>query len=222
MLHTHNNKIYPKYLKRIFDFIFALILLIFVFLLILICALIIKIEDPTTPVIFTQARPGKNCKIFKIFKLRTMRADTKKNEVNLTDQQRLLKSGELIRKLSLDELPQIINILKGEMSFIGPRPLLVEYLDYYTPQENRRHDVLPGITGWAQVNGRNGPSWKKRFECDVFYVNNVSLNFDIHIFFKTIYKVFLCKDIKIGSQDYKANFYEYRSAERKSNKKVSI
>jgi undecaprenyl phosphate N,N'-diacetylbacillosamine 1-phosphate transferase len=209
MLKIKENRIYSKYLKRIYDFIFALILFIFTLPCVLICILIIKIEDPTAPVIYKQPRPGKDCKIFKIYKLRTMRADTKRNGVNLTDEQRLLNSGKIIRKFSLDELPQIINILKGEMSFIGPRPLLVKYLDYYTPEENRRHDVSPGITGWAQVNGRNGLLWGRRFEYDVFYVDNMSLRFDIEIFIVTIFKVFIRANVNNSNDIIMPSFNEY-------------
>lgn len=198
------DMLYTKYFKQIFDFIFAVILSIFVLPCILICALIIKFEDPTSPVIYKQPRPGKGCKIFKIYKLRTMKADT-----YLTDKQRLLKSGEIIRKLSLDELPQIFNILKGEMSFIGPRPLLVSYLDFYTTKENKRHDVLPGITGLAQVNGRNGSSWEKRFELDVLYVDNMSFKMDIKILFKTVIKVLITANINNSNDITMPCFNEY-------------
>jgi lipopolysaccharide/colanic/teichoic acid biosynthesis glycosyltransferase len=217
MLHIDKNKIYQRYLKRIFDFCFALILLIIAFPCILICALIIRIEDSSASVIFRQSRPGKNCKIFQIFKLRTMRVDTQKNGVNLTDQQRLLKSGEIIRKLSLDELPQIFNILKGEMSFIGPRPLLVSYLDFYTLEEIRRHNVLPGITGMAQINGRNCASWEQRFNHDVFYVDNSSLKLDINILMNTFYKVLFCKNVDAKCQYKTSNFNVYRELNFREN-----
>jgi undecaprenyl phosphate N,N'-diacetylbacillosamine 1-phosphate transferase len=141
------------------------------------------------PIIFTQERPGYKGKIFKIYKFRTMTNEKDKNGELLPDEKRLKGIGKVIRSLSLDELPQLFNVLKGDMSFIGPRPLLVEYLPLYNEEQKKRHDVLPGITGLAQVNGRNAISWKKKFEYDVEYVNNLSFLMDMKIIFLTIQKV---------------------------------
>ena len=141
------------------------------------------------PIIFTQDRPGYKGKIFKIYKFRTMTNEKDKNGRFLPDEMRLKGIGRIIRSLSLDELPQLFNVLKGDMSFIGPRPLLVEYLPLYNKDQKKRHDVLPGITGLAQVKGRNSISWKKKFRYDVFYVKNVSFCLDLYIIYLTIIKV---------------------------------
>ena len=178
------------YVKRVIDFLFALILLIITSPIMLIAAIAIKAEDPKGPVLFRQDRPGRYAKIFKVNKFRTMMVATEKNGVKLSDKDRLTKVGRLLRKTSVDELPQLFNILKGEMSFIGPRPLLVKYLPYYTEEEMKRHDVLPGISGWAQVNGRNAINWNEKFLYDIEYVENFSLIMDIKILFFTIYKIF--------------------------------
>ena len=191
--HKNNSKmryIYQYYIKRIFDLLLALTLLLVSSPMILIACILIKV-DSEGPVIFKQTRIGKDCKEFTIYKLRTMKLQTHdKDGRKLRDRERVTRMGKIIRKLSLDELPQLINIIKGEMSFIGPRPLLVRYLPFYTEEELRRHDVLPGITGLAQINGRSFLSWEERFAYDVEYVDNISLNLDIKILFKTINKVF--------------------------------
>jgi len=140
-------------------------------------------------VLFKQKRPGKNAKIFTVYKFRTMKVQTEKDGKPLSDIERITKVGAFLRKFSIDELPQLFNIIRGEMSFIGPRPLLVEYLDYYTPEQMRRHEVMPGISGWAQVNGRNAISWEEKFEYDIWYVDNCSLIVDIKIFIMTIIKI---------------------------------
>ncbi|MBZ4656150.1 MAG: UDP-galactose phosphate transferase [Thermoanaerobacter sp.] len=181
-------KIYP-YIKRILDFIFAIILLVITSPVMLLAAIAIKIEDPKGPVLFKQKRPGKNAKIFTVYKFRTMRVETEKDGRPLTDMERMTKVGSFLRKTSIDELPQLFNIIRGEMSFIGPRPLLVQYLELYTPEQMRRHEVTPGISGWAQVNGRNAISWEEKFKYDVWYVDNQSFLLDLKILFLTIFNV---------------------------------
>ena len=178
-----------RYVKRVFDFVIALIMLIVLSPLMLIASLLIKLNNDG-PVFFKQKRPGKNGKIFTVYKFRTMSVKTHDEDGReLSDFERMSKTGSLLRKTSVDELPQLINILKGEMSFIGPRPLLVEYLDLYTPEQMRRHEVAPGISGWAQVNGRNTLTWEEKFAYDVYYVDNLSLKLDLKIFFMTIMNV---------------------------------
>lgn len=178
---------YEKYIKRIFDFLLALILLILFSPIILICALLLKITQGS--VIFTQKRPGLNEKIFTIYKFKTMSDEKDENGNLLPDEMRLKSFGKIIRSLSLDELLQLFNVLKGDMSFIGPRPLLVEYLSIYNDEQKQRHKVKPGITGWAQVNGRNNISWEKKFQLDIYYVKNISFVLDMKIFFMTFIKV---------------------------------
>jgi undecaprenyl phosphate N,N'-diacetylbacillosamine 1-phosphate transferase len=187
--------------KRMLDFVFAIILLVILSPLMLIAAMAIKIEDPKGPVLFKQQRPGKDTKIFKAYKFRTMKVETERNGRPLSDMERMTKVGYFLRKTSIDELPQLINILRGEMSFIGPRPLLVEYLEHYSPEQMRRHEVTPGISGWAQVNGRNAISWEEKFEHDVWYVDNQSFLLDLKIFFMTVYKVFNRQGINNSQAD---------------------
>lgn len=189
-------------IKRIFDGIGALVLLLATWPFLLIAAIAIKIEDPKGPIFFKQARPGKDEKVFTIYKLRTMCVDTYNQEGQLlTDVQRMTKVGKLLRKLSLDEFPQFINVLRGEMSFIGPRPLLVQYLPYYTDEQRKRHQVRPGISGWAQVNGRNGIDWETKFQLDLWYVEHMSLKTDMFIIYKTIHNVIKRKNINHNEQD---------------------
>lgn len=176
---------YKKLFKRLFDFIFSLFLLIVLSPIILITAILVKIKLGS-PVIFKQKRPGKNEKIFEMYKFRSMTSDVDENGNLLPDEQRLTKFGKFLRSTSLDELPGLINVLKGDMSFVGPRPLLVEYLELYNEKQKHRHDVRPGLTGLAQINGRNLLSWEERFNYDVEYVNNVTFINDIKILFKTI------------------------------------
>lgn len=157
----------------------------------LVSALAIKANDGS-PALFSQKRPGKDGKIFTVYKFRTMTVKTTDKEGKpLSDMERMTKIGSFLRKTSLDELPQFVNVLKGEMSFIGPRPLLCEYLEYYNSEQARRHEVRPGITGWAQVNGRNAISWEEKFNYDVYYVDNMSLALDAKIIFKTIKNVLI-------------------------------
>ena len=188
---------YRNFFKRLFDFsggIIAVHLLSPVFLGVVSFLLIVNRGKP----FFFQRRPGKNSKIFLLIKFKTMNDRKDVNGELLPDEKRLTSIGKFIRKTSLDEIPQLINVVKGDMSLIGPRPLLVEYLSLYTPFQNRRHEVRPGITGWAQVNGRNAISWEKKFELDVWYADNISLLLDIKIFWLTIRKVFKTEGI---SQD---------------------
>ena len=179
---------YRNFLKRVIDILGALFLLILTSPIIIATAIFIYFKV-SRDVIFTQARPGLKEKIFKIYKFKTMSDERDANGELLPDDQRLGKFGKLIRSLSLDELPQLFNVLKGDMSFIGPRPLLIEYLPLYSPQQRLRHSVRPGITGLAQVNGRNAISWEKKFEFDTYYAQNLSFALDLKIALLTIKKV---------------------------------
>lgn len=179
---------YRFFLKRILDFLMALILIILTSPLMLITYFLIK-KHISKNAIFTQLRPGLNEKIFKIYKFKTMNDERDENGKLLPDELRLNDYGKKIRALSLDELPQLFNVLKGDMSFIGPRPLLPEYLPLYNDEQKLRHSVRPGITGLAQVNGRNAISWRKKFEFDTFYAKNLSFLLDIKIAFLTVKKV---------------------------------
>ena len=185
-------------LKSLFDKTLALFLIILFSPIYVIVSMLILITMGR-PILFRQRRPGLNGKVFGIYKFRTMTNDKDENGDLLPDKQRLLGLGKTIRSLSLDELPQIFNVLKGEMSFVGPRPLLIEYLDRYNNAQKRRHDVKPGITGWAQVNGRNAISWEQKFEYDVWYVNNQSFWLDIKILWMTFLKVLRRSDISSDS-----------------------
>ncbi|TLD82951.1 sugar transferase [Helicobacter sp. MIT 11-5569] len=186
--------LYQSFIKPIFDFSFSALLILLFAPILIIVALLIHLKLGS-PIFFTQERPGKNGKIFKIYKFRTMSNARDANGELLPDSERLKGFGKFVRKSSLDELPQLFNVLKGEMSFIGPRPLLVEYLPLYSKTQARRHEVKPGITGWAQVNGRNAISWEEKFKLDVWYVENLSFWLDCKIFLMTFYKVLKRKDI---------------------------
>ena len=176
-------------LKRLFDLILTIPGLIILSPVMLVIALIILLTDGK-PVLFRQQRPGYKGAIFTLSKFRTMRNTTDRNGKPLADHKRLTTLGRFLRSTSLDEFPELFNVLKGKMSLVGPRPLLIEYLDRYSPEQMRRHDVLPGITGWAQINGRNAVSWQDKFRLDVWYVDHWSLWLDIKILFTTIGKVF--------------------------------
>ncbi len=182
------NTFYKKYGKRIFDIVLLLpgCMIAVPFMILIAIIVYIKLGSP---VIFRQIRPGLNGKPFVIYKFRTMLDLEDSNGNLLPNEQRLSPFGLKLRSTSLDELPELYNVLKGDMSFVGPRPLLMDYLDKYTPEQYRRHQVKPGITGWAQVNGRNQVDWEDRFWYDIFYVENCSLIFDIKILFLTIYRV---------------------------------
>lgn len=175
-------------MKRLFDFIVGSILCGVMLIPFFIIALLVKIKLGS-PIMFKQKRPGLHCKPFYIYKFRTMTDKVGKNGKLMPDDERLTKFGKFIRKYSLDEIPQLINVLKGDISLVGPRPLLMEYLPLYTEEQAKRHEVRPGITGWAQVNGRNAISWEDKFKFDVWYVNNKSFWLDIKILFLTLKKV---------------------------------
>jgi len=185
---------YKIIIKPFFDRLTALIALIIASPIFLILCVLLAVFQ-SGKVFFTQKRPGLNEKIFLLIKFKTMRDDRDENSELLPDEQRLTWIGKMVRKSSLDEIPQLINILKGDMSFIGPRPLLVEYLPLYNDNQRKRHLVTPGITGWAQINGRNAISWQKKFEYDVWYVQHQSLMLDLKIIFMTISKVFKAEGI---------------------------
>jgi len=190
---------YRIFFKRIVDFSLALsilILLLPVFLIITIGLFFANNKKP----FFFQSRPGLNEKIFKIIKFKTMNDKKAENGMLLPDEKRLTAIGIFVRKTSLDEIPQLINVLKGDMSIIGPRPLLPQYLELYSEFQKKRHNVRPGITGWAQVNGRNAISWSKKFELDIWYVDHLSLILDIRIFFLTIKKVFVREGVSAQGQ----------------------
>ena len=199
---------YKKYVKSMLDFFVALILLIILAPLFIFISICLYFTNNGS-VFFVQERPGINEKIFKIIKFKTMDDKKGPDDQLLSDAERLTKVGEIIRKLSFDEIPQLINVLKGDMSLIGPRPLLTEYLPLYTDREKKRHSVKPGITGWAQINGRNFLEWDQRLELDVYYVENTSFFLDTEIFIKTIKNIVVRKDvIVIPSENLKPlNYY---------------
>jgi len=190
---------YKHFFKRLFDFIIALIGLIILLPIFLFVMVGLYFANEGKPFFF-QARPGLNEKIFNIIKFKTRNDKKDANGNLLSDAERLTPIGAFVRKTSLDEIPQLINVLKGDMALIGPRPLLPQYLPLYNETQKRRHDVRPGITGWAQVNGRNAISWTKKFELDVWYVDNISLILDIRIFFLPIQKVFVREGISQEGQ----------------------
>ncbi len=181
--------IYRKYIKRFLDIVFSLLAITCLSPLLAVTALLVRIKLGS-PVIFKQKRPGLNGEIFELRKFRSMNEKRDENGELLPDGERLTSFGKTLRSTSLDELPELFNILKGEMSFVGPRPLLVQYLPLYNAEQAHRHDVLPGLTGLAQVNGRNALTWEKKFEYDVQYARNVSFTMDARIVFQTIGKVF--------------------------------
>lgn len=185
------------YIKYVLDIVLALVLLLPALAAVSLCYILIKMETKG-PAFFVQDRPGYKGKLFKIYKLRTMIEQTQRDGKALSDMERMTRIGRVIRALSLDELPQLLNILKGEMSFIGPRPLLVQYLPLYSPQQMRRHDVRPGISGWAQVNGRNELSWEQKFERDIWYVDHMSFVLDMKILWMTIMNVLKRRGINAG------------------------
>lgn len=201
-------------IKRIIDFLFSLIILLILLPLFLVVAILIKL-DSKGPVIFKQSRLGKDGNVFKVWKFRTMIDNAEKMGTGLTTAQndpRITRVGKILRKASIDELPQLINVLKGDMSFIGPRPAPVHHLKQYNENERQRLKVLPGITGWAQVNGRNILTWPERIEKDIWYVNNISFLLDLKIAFKTIKVVLLSEGVYSGRNDAKV---------AKENKKLS-
>lgn len=185
-------------IKSIADRLMAALLLLLFSPILIVVAIVLRIRMGT-PIVFTQARPGKNAKIFTVYKFRTMTSDCDANGNLLSDEERLIPLGQFLRKASLDELPQLFNVLKGDMSFVGPRPLLVRYLERYNSEQARRHDVQPGITGWAQVNGRNAVSWDEKFAFDIWYIDNWSLWLDFKILLLTVKKVFKQEGVDSGT-----------------------
>ena len=181
---------YKHFFKRVFDFFITLIAIICISPILLIVTIWLHFANKGAGAFFFQERPGKDAKIYKVIKFKTMTDERDANGKLLPDEQRLTKIGKIVRSLSIDELPQLINILKGDMAFIGPRPLLPQYLKLYSPEQMRRHEVRPGISGWAQVNGRNTLTFTKQFEYDVYYVDHLTFWLDVKIFFMTIFKVF--------------------------------
>lgn len=199
---------YKNFFKRVFDFCIALLALLVLFIPFGLVAIWLHFANKGAGAFFFQERPGKNGKIFKVIKFKSM-TDERDAEGNLLpDAERLTKVGKFVRSTSIDELPQLINVLKGDMAFIGPRPLLVKYLPYYSEREQLRHTVRPGITGWAQVHGRNHVLWEERFEYDAYYVEHLSLGLDLNIIFTTIKNVLQRKDIEVAPN--LMDFDEYR------------
>ena len=191
---------YERFFKRPLDFLLSLIALIVLSPLLVFLSLLVRAKLGS-PVLFQQERPGRNGKIFKLKKFRTMTNARDAQGNLLSDDERLTKFGRLLRSTSLDELPELFNILNGDMSIIGPRPLLTDYLPYYTEEEMHRHDVRPGLTGWAQINGRNAiHSWEERFRYDLEYVNHITLAMDLKVLFLTVIKVIKRSDIQVGSE----------------------
>ena len=191
---------YKYFLKRIIDFVFVFGVLTVIWPILLVMAIWLHFANKGAGAFFTQERPGKGGKIFKVIKFKTMTDERDAGGNLLTDADRLTNVGRFVRSTSIDELPQLINVLKGDMALIGPRPLLVQYLPLYSKEQARRHDVRPGITGWAQVNGRNAISWTKKFELDVWYVDHCSFWLDVKIIFLTIKKVFVREGISQEGQ----------------------
>lgn len=195
------NLMYKQFFKRLIDLVIVLCALLVIWPILLIVALWLHFANKGAGAFFLQKRPGKNGKIFKVIKFKTM-TDERDAEGNLLpDAERLTRVGRFIRSTSIDELPQLINVLKGDMALIGPRPLLPQYLPLYSPEQARRHEVRPGITGWAQVNGRNAISWQKKFELDVWYVDHCSFMLDVKIVFMSIKNVLARKDISSSTSD---------------------
>lgn len=186
---------YCNYFKRLIDFILVFCALLIIWPVLLIIIVFLHFANKGAGVFFTQDRPGKDAKIFKAIKFKTMTDERDAEGKLLPDAQRLTKVGRIVRSLSIDELPQLINVLKGDMALVGPRPLLPKYLPLYSKEQYRRHEVRPGITGWAQVNGRNNISWTKKFELDVWYVDHCSFWLDVKIILLTVKKVFFREDI---------------------------
>lgn len=198
-----------KYIKRILDIISSLLAIIILSPLLGVLTVIGAFEMKGNP-FFTQERPGKDEKIFKLVKFRTMTNAKDKDGNLLSDADRLTRYGKFLRNTSLDELPELFNILKGDMSVIGPRPLLVQYLPYYNEEERHRHDVRPGLTGWAQVNGRNNITWEEKFAWDVKYVNEMNLILDIKILFQTVFNVLKRDDVVVDSYEVEPNLDDVR------------
>ena len=205
---------YKHFFKRCIDFVFVSIVLLVIWPILFIIAIWLHLANKGAGAFFLQERPGKGGKIFKVIKFKSMTDERDATGKLLPDKQRLTKVGRFIRLTSIDELPQLINVLKGDMSLIGPRPLAVVYLPYYNEDEKHRHDVRPGITGWAQVNGRKSITWDRKLAYDIEYVNNMSLWMDVKIFFLTVYRVFKREDVGVETSGI-TNFHDYRIAQWK-------
>lgn len=210
---------YEKKIKRIIDFILSLLALIILSPIILIIYILVRIKLGR-PVFFKQARPGKNEKIFTLYKFRTMTNKKDTNGELLPDQDRITKLGKILRTTSLDELPELINIIKGDMSIVGPRPLATKYLPYYNEQEKHRHDVRPGLTGLAQINGRNALNWEQRFAYDLQYIHNISFINDCKIILKTIKKVLKKEDVITRGTGKNIDFDIYRQQQKQDEKEI--
>lgn len=193
--------IYREYIKRVLDFVFALLLLILLSPLLLVVTIWLHFANKGAGAFFTQERPGKDEKIFRLYKFKSMTDERDENGELLPNADRLTKVGKFIRATSIDELPQLWNVLRGDMSFIGPRPLLTWFLPLYNVKQRRRHEVRPGITGWAQVNGRNTAYYSQKFQMDVWYVDHLSLGLDLKILVMTVKNVFIAKDVGNGLQN---------------------
>ena len=200
---------YRLFFKRLMDFVLSLLALIVLSPLLLIIAVLVRVKLGS-PVIFKQERPGKDEKVFTLYKFRTMTDKSDSNGNLLPDEIRLTKFGKLLRSTSLDELPELVNIIKGDMSIVGPRPLLVRYLPLYNDKQKHRHDVRPGFTGYAQVNGRNAISWEEKFDLDIYYVNHVSFFMDVRIIIKTVKTVIFREGI---SSDTSSTMEEFKENE---------
>lgn len=198
---------YRLFFKRIIDIFLSLVFILLFWWLYFIVAILVRVKLGS-PIIFKQQRPGLNEKIFTMYKFRTMTDEKDKDGNLLPDKDRLTRFGKFLRSTSLDEIPELLNVLKGEMSLVGPRPLLVEYLSKYTKEEKRRHEVRPGITGFAQVNGRNNTTWDERFKNDIYYVKNTSFLLDLKIIVKTLLKVVKRSDINQSETETMKNFLE--------------
>lgn len=207
---------YKKFIKRLLDLILSLMAFIILMPLMLIIYILVRIKLGK-PAIFKQERPGKDEKIFTLYKFRTMTDEKDENGNLLPDEKRLTKFGKVLRSTSLDELPELINIIKGDMSIVGPRPLAVCYLPYYNEIEKHRHDVRPGLTGLAQINGRNNLSWEERFDYDIQYVNKITFKTDSIIILKTIGKVLKSQDVAVRGTGKVIDFDEYRKNGGKKN-----
>lgn len=207
------KNIYEKGLKRLVDIILSLFCLLILSPVMLVIALLVK-KNLGSPVLYTQERPGENEQIFRLFKFRTMLAEVDANQQLIDKAKRLTPFGKRLRSTSLDELPELYNILKGDMSFVGPRPLLMRYLAYYSEEERQRHSVRPGLTGLAQINGRNNLSWEDRFNYDIAYSKQISFKGDVEILFRTIFKVVAQADITHFEAEKQPDFDQYRMKER--------
>ena len=205
----HKVGFYEKYIKRLLDFTLSFLALIILSPVLLVTALLVRIKLGS-PIIFHQERPGKSEKIFRLYKFRSMTDECDENGNLLPDNERLTRFGRTLRSTSLDELPELWNILRGDMSIVGPRPLLVEYLPYYSDDERHRHDVRPGLTGLAQVNGRNLLTWEQKFDYDLQYIGNISFLTDLRIVLRTVEKVLNRSGIQVDTHSCEGNLAEIR------------